>query len=45
MLSVKILLEMKNLGGVGDKSGGVAGRYTYHSDKSRVDGSLIRRKR
>ena len=44
-LREKILLEIKKLGGVGYKSGGVSGRYTYHSDKSRVDGSLIRRKR
>ena len=41
----KILPEIKRLGGVGYKSGGVSGRYTYHSDKSRVDGRLIRRKR
>ena len=44
-LREKILLEIKKLGGVGYKSGGVSGRYTYHSDKRRVDGSLIRRKR
>ena len=44
-LREKILLEMKKLGGVGYKSGGGSGRYTYHSDKSRVDGKLIRRKR
>ena len=41
----KILPQIKKLGGVGYKSGGVSGRYTYHSDKSRVDGRLIRRKR
>ena len=41
----KILPELKRLGGVGYKSGGVYGDRTYHSDKSRVDGRLIRRKR
>tara|TARA_B100000902_G_C27012141_1_gene765343 strand:+ start:155 stop:517 length:363 start_codon:yes stop_codon:yes gene_type:complete len=41
----KILLEIKKLGGVGYKSGGIHGKYTYHSDTSRVDGRLIRRKR
>jgi len=41
----KILPEIKKLGGVGYKSGGVYGNYTYHSDKSRIDGRLIRRKR
>jgi hypothetical protein len=41
----KILPEIKKLGGVGYKSGGIHGKYTYHSDTSRVDGRLIRRKR
>ena len=41
----KILPQIKKLGGVGYTSGGISGRYTYHSDKSRVDGRLIRRKR
>ena len=41
----KILPQIKKLGGVGYTSGGISGRYTYHSDKSRVDGKLIRRKR
>ena len=41
----KILPQIKKLGGVGYTSGVISGRYTYHSDKSRVDGKLIRRKR
>ena len=37
----KILPEIKKLGGVGYKSGGIHGKYTYHSDTSRVDGRSV----
>ena len=44
-LQNKFMLEIKRLGGVGYKSGGVHGRNKYSADRSRVDGKMIRRKR
>lgn len=44
-LQRKFMLEIKKLGGVGYKSGGVHGKNKYSADKSRVDGKLIQRKR
>ena len=40
-----ILTDIKKHSGVGYKSSGVHGKNKYHSDKSRVDGGMIRRKR
>ena len=40
-----ILTDIKKQAGIGYKSSGVHGKNKYHSDKSRVDGGMIRRKR
>ena len=40
-----LLIDVKKHAGVGYKSGGVHSKNKYHSDKSRVDGRMIRRKR
>lgn len=40
-----IMIDVKKHAGIGYKSSGVHGKNRYHSDKSRVDGKMIRRKR
>lgn len=40
-----ILTDIKKHSGMGYQSGGVSGINKYHSDKSRVDSRMIRRKR
>jgi len=40
-----VLNDIKKHAGMGYSSGGVSGTNHYSSDKSRVDGKLIRRKR
>ena len=40
-----LLIDVKKHAGIGYKSGGIHSKNKYHSDKSRVDGRMIRRKR